>query len=258
MLVRCWMMSHQMSTSFVRSNPRLIPILVCPTGSIGRLWEFSNLQCGRMLLRLLCDGCERFGFSFVMSALSFAILIGWITLVSIIGRLDRQTDRHGLWRETTPKPNTWQHPSQQLTRWSSGQGDGSASVMANPKQRRQPRQQTKTKTTKQHPTRSGQGRRLQLETCQDKQTAQAQAMPACKHACRQCRHACSAGMQAVQAMQACMQAMQACMQAGNAGMHAGSAGMHAVQACTQACMLEAHAGRAGMQVMHACMQALMQ
>ena len=40
------------------------------------------------LLRLLCDGCERLGSSFVMSAFSFAILIGWITLVSIIGILE--------------------------------------------------------------------------------------------------------------------------------------------------------------------------
>ena len=78
---------------------------------------------------------------------------------------DRQTDRHGLWRETTPKPNTWQHLSHQFTHWSSGQGDGSASVMAIPQQQQQQQQQKKAKATKQHPRKEmAKRRKLQLET----------------------------------------------------------------------------------------------
>ena len=67
--------------------PRLTPVLVCPTG-IGRLYGWCSLLDGGLLLRLLCGGCERLGFSFLLSALSFIILTGWITLVSIIGILE--------------------------------------------------------------------------------------------------------------------------------------------------------------------------
>ena len=60
----------------------MIPVLVCPTG-IGRLYEWCSLLDGGLLLRLFCGGCERLGFSFFLSALFFATLIGWITFVSI-------------------------------------------------------------------------------------------------------------------------------------------------------------------------------
>ena len=46
------------------------------------------VQSAGLLLQILCRRCERVGFSFVMYAFSFATVIGWITVVSIIGILE--------------------------------------------------------------------------------------------------------------------------------------------------------------------------
>ena len=47
--------------------PGWIPILICPTG-ICRLCGWCNRLNGGLLLRLPCNGCERLGFSFFLSA----------------------------------------------------------------------------------------------------------------------------------------------------------------------------------------------
>ena len=86
-LVLCWM-SHGMSTSHVRSMSMIDPILGLSNRHRWALWMVHSLLDGGLLLRLLCGGCERLGFSFLLSALSFAVLIGWLTFVSIIGILE--------------------------------------------------------------------------------------------------------------------------------------------------------------------------
>ena len=85
-LVLCWM-SHGMSTSHVRSMS-MIDASLGLSNRHRAYHGWCSLLDGGLLLRLLCGGCERLGFSFLLSALSFATLIGWITFVSIIGILE--------------------------------------------------------------------------------------------------------------------------------------------------------------------------
>ena len=80
-------MTHGMSTSLVHSNSRMDPNPDLSNG-IGRLYGWCSRLNGGLRLRLLCEGCERLGFSFFLSAFSFAIVIGWITFVSIIEILE--------------------------------------------------------------------------------------------------------------------------------------------------------------------------